>query len=141
MTDLTVSGSRFWHLTMEQVPPTVEKLYLTEHSNLQPNCIKGMDNLINLTDVHLDFEPFAFHGLFEYPPHGSYHDMEDIVPIPDLPKLTNILFKCGVHHDITDLKKNWIVLVMSHPLFKNIQNRIKSVNFDGSALIINLKNL
>src|SRR5581483_12248589 len=41
--DLTVSGSRFWDLTMEKVPHTVEKLNFTNHSSLSLDSLKGME--------------------------------------------------------------------------------------------------
>lgn len=61
---LVVSGSRFWDLTCEVVPTSVTHLDLTDHSNLQPKCIKGMDRLVNLCELKLDWTPFGFNGLF-----------------------------------------------------------------------------
>src|SRR5438067_11112693 len=61
--ELRISGSRFWNLTMERIPKSVKVLYLIHHSNLQANCLKGMDRLINLVELHLDFYPFGFSNL------------------------------------------------------------------------------
>jgi hypothetical protein len=127
---------------MEQIPETVEILYLTEHSNLQPRCVEGMDKLTNLKELHIDLITFGFADIFVYPDgYVDYCNTEDIIPIPNLDKLKTMRFCSGIMYTRTDLKENWIDEFIAHPLFVNIEHRIIDVTFSDdykSEITLNL---
>jgi hypothetical protein len=135
--ELHVKGSRFWNLEMSQISTSVEVLYLTDHSNLSRGCVNGMDKLTNLSSVYLDFYPFNFLNIFEFE-FGEYQSSEDsnednIIPIPNLPKLKFITFCSGILYSKEDVKSNWQSLFTEHQLFSNIKTRIASVEIDNNG--------
>jgi hypothetical protein len=96
---LIADGSRFWDLTMEQVPTCVEVLDLTRQSNLSPECLRGMERLVNLKELRID-DVFNIIGGEEY--YGKYyqksrdeHDNEPVEHrIKRIPGL-RIIFETG----------------------------------------------
>jgi len=122
---LVVSGSRFWDFTCELVPTSVTHLDLTDHSNLQPKCIKGMDRLVNLCELKLDWTPFGFNGLFFW----EEIDVTEIhIPIPDHPSLASIWFRSGIYARFSDLRDDWQKIFFSLPLFDKIRHRIAQID-------------
>jgi len=122
---LCVKGSRFWNLTMEQIPASVEILDLTQHSNLSPNCLIGMERLANLKELYINdvFGVLAF-GVEE----------TDGNPIPSLPKLEKIVFESGVY-SWKKPEPGWENRVRELSLLKNLRIRDMSCS---SWLEINL---
>lgn len=54
MHTLQVEGSRFWYLSMRDVPNFVQHLAFIHHSNLQAECLDGMAQLTQLRTLTLD---------------------------------------------------------------------------------------
>lgn len=77
---LTIEGTRFWGLTMEQIPASVEVLDLTRQSNLTVNCIKGMERLVNLKKLYLD-------DIFGIITNRYYINNEPTIPLAYIPGL------------------------------------------------------
>lgn len=124
---LIIEGSRFYDLKMIQVPISVEVLYLVEHTNLQRECIEGMDRLINLTSLYLDFKPFGFLNIFK----GEYNENKsenNIITIPpNLMKLKLIEFHSSIGYSKEMLKHDWKTVFIRNGLFSNIRDRIKDI--------------
>jgi hypothetical protein len=145
--EINIKGSRFWNLDMTQIPNTVEILYLTEHSNLSAECINGMDELINLSAIYLDFDTFKFFNIFidsDYYNLNNDNSNSDIIPIPNLPKLKFITFCSGTFYKKESLKNDWLTIFKDHQLFRDIKNRISSVEIDYSTdfdIKMTLKNI
>lgn len=139
LTHLKITGSRFWDLSMDQIPETVRVLYLTEHSNLQPECLKGMDKLINLEEFCVDWHPFGFDNILidlDYDTVEEVEQDEILFPITNLPKLKKIIFRSGIFYSKQDFKIKWIEILKIHPLFQNIRNRITNVSIENDYELI-----
>lgn len=130
---LTVRGSRFWNLNMKQVPLSVKKLTLIDHSNLSPQCIEGIERLTDLTEVQLDVKAFNFSDIF----YGSNsritsHQMENeqIIEFPCLPELKKISFHTGISYQREDLNQGWKKIFKNNHIFNQIRDRIVKINLD-----------
>lgn len=135
--NLEVSGSRFWDLNVEHVPMTVKKIVLTDHSNLQPECISGIDKLINLECLGLDIDPFEL--IISYDQQNEYYDENNnIEPLPLMPNLKRIEFDTGMY-DEEELLNDWKEIIISHVLFSKIKNCIKNIDYDNFKIIITFR--
>jgi hypothetical protein len=106
---LTVTGGAFCDLNMQQVPNTIKKLYLTEHGNLQSDCLLGITELINLKTLILDFRTFKLCHLFV----DQYWEFDE-----------EITFGFSDHEK---RKENLIALLRCNPLFGQISERIETI--------------
>ena len=133
--NLIVQGSRFWDLDMIPVPESVCTLKLIEHTNLQECCILGMEKLLCLTELYLDMKAFAFSLIFEYSSlyRGSNTQVNDLIPIPDLPKLKLISFHTGISYRQEDLKLYWKKIFKNNLLLSKIKHRITKIILDDSG--------
>ena len=134
---IEVSGSRFWHLTMEQMPNTVRTVILTDHSNLQSKCIIGMDKFISLEHLFLDYGPF---NLCIFLGENETNTDEDIVLIPLMPKLKYIVFNSGICYSEDDLIDDWKDRILNNKLFSNIKDKITNIIYNDYRLTIELQN-
>lgn len=120
---LEIEGTRFCCLTMRNVPVSVEKLILTQQANLQPNCIKGMERLVNLKELEI----VDIFGITE-------KDSDSGLCIPHIPGL-KITFE-GCFQKLWDDIPGWHENVLAHGLFRNV--RIKSAIKDHWNIIVEL---
>jgi Leucine-rich repeat (LRR) protein len=139
---INVQGSRFWNLRLTQVPECVETLILTEQTNLQEECINGMDRLVNLTEIMLDMNPFRFSNIFE---NGSaqltgvygYDDEGDDIKrgpmIPCLSGLKKISFHTGISYRKEDLVRGWKKIFKNNYLFSKIKEKIVSIDLNDES--------
>jgi hypothetical protein len=138
---LTITGSRFWDLNMTQVPPSVTKLDLTEHSNLSTNCIIGMEKLTNLEELVLDGYPFDL-GIFTTASREDRY--EKCGALANLPSLKEVAFKWGGVWPPHELVDGWKDVIIKHEIFSNIKSRIKHSAIeitDDELLTINLSDV
>jgi hypothetical protein len=136
---LEVSGSRFWNLKMSQVPVTVTKLILVHHTNLSPECTKGLERLVNLEHLELDIHPFGLYHIFdggEYDNNNENYD--DIIPIYNLPKLKMIVLESGIGFRKNELLDNWRDIVKNNKLFDNLRYRINCIEYEEMRVTITL---
>lgn len=123
---LEIEGSRFWNLTMKNVPPSVKKIYLIDQTNLQPGCLQEMDKLINIQELHIDYKSIELFNISIDPNQRTYDEdrqITDIIPLPDLSSLQTIYFYIDDIQEY-ELKEDWETQLRHHPIFKNINHRI-----------------
>lgn len=134
LTELNVSGSRFWNLNLLNVPPTLKVLYLTEHSNFNSDCLLGMDKLINLKEIHLNAEAFFLDQLFMYPDRERNQCDRNDIPIANLPNLKIISFVYGGLKSKDEFLENWVELLKADPLFSLINHRIDTITIEDDIV-------
>ena len=128
---LNLIGSRWWDLNMTQVPKNVSYLRLTNQTNLQPECLEGMENLTNLKQLYLDMAPFDIISSITH--EWCYHYREKVqnmkpnINLVDLSSLKLIVFDLGIGAHADDIIDNWKEVLLAHPLFKNIKHRIDNM--------------
>lgn len=140
---LTITGSRFWDLTCNNMPTSLLTLDMTGHSNLQCKCIFGIERIVDLTSLSLDMGPFNIGNIFVL--SDAFEDIDDLIPIPILPKLQQIIFEAGVGNTKEDLFPYWKDLVKNNPVCVNTKHRILDMNYSKAigkhlgVVSINLK--
>ncbi len=93
-----------------------------------------MEKLVNLSEIYLDIKPFDFSNIFEYcNQQFSNININDRIPIPDLPKLKSVSFHTGIFYKHEDLKFDWKKIFKNHYLFSKIKMRIIKVLLNESS--------
>ncbi len=124
------------------VPSTLEVLCLTDHSNLSSDCLVGIDELINLKELHLDASAFFIDQLLIYPDREENKNDKNNIPIANLPNLKIVSFVFGIIIFKEDFLDNWIELLKADFLFSIINQRISSITFEYDMvyqIIVTLK--
>ena len=115
--ELTITGSRWWNLTCENLPVSTERLVLWEQSNLNQSVMIGSERLTNLREIVLDWKTF-----FTFDNYNQYQDItpeEGVTPIAKLPNLRQISFLAGEAFHENEMDSDWQKRVASSPLFNN----------------------
>jgi hypothetical protein len=135
---LEIAGSRFWNLTMERVPVSVEKLIMTEHSNLSPRCIIGMNRLVNLKELWVD-------DVFDVWVHiatdtdctctDKYTSDEPIISMHHIPNLLVVIKQGWCGH--WELEKGWQNKIAKIKVFQDI--RFKTIEQKGQDIYLRMR--
>ncbi len=128
--EIDIRGTRFWNMDMTQIPKTVEILHLTELLNVSIKCFNGMNQMENLQILYLNFDIFVSASLFIFSDKTTelIGSCDDFIPIPNLPKLKNIIFENDTDCYTDDtLKEIWTTILIDDMLFSKIKHRIISV--------------
>jgi hypothetical protein len=101
---LKVNGPRWWDLTMENLPSSIEELSFIS-VNLPDFVCRGMASLIHLTTLEIDSEVLGIghHDLqwLDEPPYSS----RTLVPLSDVPNLKRIRLSFGFELPLPVCKK------------------------------------
>ena len=142
--ELVVMGSRFFKLTMENMPKNIEILDLTHQSNLYDRFTESMEDMKKLRTISFisdvgNFESALFYGVYEFFTDDDEFFTDgnnscltskygrDTVPFADLDSLRHIRIVFG--GSISGRRKrNWREVIKYHTMFKKIRYRIKHIN-------------
>lgn len=139
---IIADGCRFWNLDMKHIPSCIKIIDYTRQSNLHASCIKGVERLLELEELHLDMAPFQIHSfmLEEWASQWSNAVLDNVIPFPDVngSKLHTIVFTCptwnyGQYPDeyvdgSDSLRSDWKENILQNPFFMSIKHRVISVH-------------
>lgn len=134
---LTVIGSRWCDLNMTQIPPSVERIVLVDQTNLSYRCLIGMEKLVNLKELYLDYSAFNLPAIND-PDYLYTNDHTDVpadqVQLVQIPNLS-IYLVYNMYVKTNNFISGWEFLILDHYLFKNM--KIKSISeLNGNIKII-----
>jgi hypothetical protein len=135
-----IRGCRCWDLAMSQVPQTVKTLKFIDQTNLSQECVNGMDGLVRLQHLYLDFDTFNLLSIF----HQEYQVRCNLTTTPNVP-LANVstlqsIHLIGISDDPEEtFVEDWPKRIREVDLFANIRGRIRDVCInDSNDIVINL---
>jgi hypothetical protein len=141
---LTLDGTRWFYVDCEQLPNTLEYLDI-DSININPGFAKGMDRLINLHTICIDFSRFFGNDWFVINLYKNYEDdiifdigddIDEIEPFYNLQSLQKIVFHIGtsLYEEETKINLN---MLSKHKIFDNIRHRIKEIYIEHDIVSIN----
>jgi hypothetical protein len=140
---LTISGSRFWSLHMNETPKSLVELDLTSHSNLSSSVCLHADDHHALELLRLDYNAFFFQlidaiSIADEDETRMEEGLKTVGPISDLRKLSRVEIVSGVGYGENELVADWQSRLINHVLFRNVKDRIHSVHFqsDDSTFVV-----
>jgi hypothetical protein len=144
--DITVYGSRWFNLTLEQVPKSIEIVKFIEQTNLSNNVLNGCAELHYLKTLSIDGSTFNIDDII-MPNVSNFNTMnqdpDELIPVPDLPNLKKIILWSGTSYPAKYLDPEWETIILNHPLFVNVKERINFIilspsNLTDSTIVIEL---
>jgi hypothetical protein len=147
--NLHVKGTRWFHLTCENIPSTVVRLDLANQANLNYGFAEGMDRLANLEELSVNVA-FLFDLLEEYDDRGEEkwsivgpesknirgQETAETLFSPAIPVLPNLKRVMVTDYDDTaftydPFNSDSCEKVLEHPLFANLRGA--TVTLDDSV--------
>lgn len=142
LASLTISGSRFCHLHMNQLPTSLVELDLVSHSNLPGDVCGEADYHRLLETLRLDYKPFYLQlvesdaeFLFDSEEHVG-EQLKKVDAISDLPRLTRVELVPGAMYVESELVADWQVHLRDHVLFSKLKHRIQSIEFSDNGWFV-----
>ena len=131
-----IRGCRCWDLAMSQVPQTVTTLKFIDQTNLSQECVNGMEGLVRLQHLYLDFDTFNLLPIFhEYQVRDCFTTTPN-VPLVNISTLQNIHLT-GISDDPEEtFVEDWPTRIREVDLFANIRARIRNVCLNDSNDIV-----
>lgn len=131
---ITVSGSRWWSLSMIYLPQSIKSVSFIEQTNLNERCLVGIEKLTNIS--YLEIDDF-WHITPHFLEYEMIDDAEKDISIPNVSSLKTIIINLNIYNDA--INTTWKNFISDSNIFQKIKTRINNINLQKNKLIIQLK--